>query len=165
AATLLLLGELQAGAGRYRDAERAYRAAAKDSLVGPLAIYRRARVLVRLGDPGADEALAAFAQTYPADTAAPTALYLIGDMRGERGGPGWPATPRSATTDCGRAARPGSRCSRSRAPRGRPYRAVWSRRSGASTRWCWQASTRRPRPKCAACSAAPRRSWKRCSSG
>src|SRR5207249_2308575 len=85
AATLLLLGELQAGAGRYRDAERAYRAAAKDSLVGPLAIYRRARVLVRLGDPGADEALAAFAQTYPADTAAPTALYLIGDMRGERG--------------------------------------------------------------------------------
>ena len=85
AATLLLLGELQVGAGRYRDAERAYRAAAKDSLVGPLAIYRRARVLVRLGDPGADEALAAFAQTYPADTAAPTALYLIGDMRGERG--------------------------------------------------------------------------------
>src|SRR3989475_1605740 len=84
-AALLLLGELQVGAGRYRDAERAYRAAAKDSLVGPLAIYRRARVLVRLGDPGADEALAAFAQTYPADTAAPTALYLIGDMRGERG--------------------------------------------------------------------------------
>src|SRR3989449_3983980 len=66
-------------------AERAYRAAATDSLVGPLAIYRRARVLVRLGDPGADEALAAFAQSYPADTAAPTALYLIGDMRGERG--------------------------------------------------------------------------------
>src|SRR3989442_1611329 len=85
AATLLLLGELQVGAGRYRDAERAYRAAAKDSLVGPLAIYRRARLLVRLGDPGADEALAGFAQTYPADTAAPTALYLIGDMRGERG--------------------------------------------------------------------------------
>ena len=85
AATLLLLGDLLVGAGRYRDAERAYRAAATDSLVGPLAIYRRARVLVRLGDPGADEALAAFAQSYPADTAAPTALYLIGDMRGERG--------------------------------------------------------------------------------
>src|SRR3989454_8211350 len=85
AATPLLLGGLLVGAGRYRDAERAYRAAATDSLVGPLAIYRRARVLVRLGDPGADEALAGFAQSYPADTAAPTALYLIGDMRGERG--------------------------------------------------------------------------------
>src|SRR3989454_6726607 len=85
AATLLLLGELQVGAGGSRGGERPYRAAAKDSLVGPLAIYRRARVLVRLADPGADEALAAFAQTYPADTAASTALYLIGDMRGERG--------------------------------------------------------------------------------
>src|SRR5256886_12327765 len=31
AATLLLLGELLAGAGRLRDAERAYRAAAKDA--------------------------------------------------------------------------------------------------------------------------------------
>src|SRR5204862_39642 len=74
AATLLLLGELLAGAGRLRDAERAYRAAAKDAALGPLAIYRRARILVRLGDPGAREALGGFAQSYPSDTAAPTAL-------------------------------------------------------------------------------------------
>lgn len=85
AATLGLLGELLTGAGRYRDAERAYRTAAKDSVLGPLAIYRRARVLVRLGDPGAQEALSGFAQTYPADTAAPTALFLLGDLLGERG--------------------------------------------------------------------------------
>ncbi len=85
AATLVLLGELLTGASRYREAERAYRAAAKDSALGPLAIYRRARVLVRLGDAGAGEALSGFAQSYPADTAAPSALYLLGDMLGERG--------------------------------------------------------------------------------
>src|SRR5439155_1525728 len=79
AATLVLLGELLAGAGRSRDAERAYRAVAKDAALGPLAIYRRARILVRLGDPGAREALSGFAQSYPADTAAPTALYVLGD--------------------------------------------------------------------------------------
>src|SRR5205823_13594023 len=38
AATLVLAGELLAGAGRYRDAERAYRAAARDSALGALAI-------------------------------------------------------------------------------------------------------------------------------
>src|SRR5439155_1199296 len=63
----------------------AYRAAARDSLLGPLAIYRRARVLVRLGDPGASDALSGFAATYPADTAAPTALYVIGDVLVDRG--------------------------------------------------------------------------------
>src|SRR5439155_1635041 len=86
------LGELWAGAGRYRDAERAYRAAAKDPAVGALAIYRRGRVLIRLGDPGASEALSGFAQTFPTDTAAPTALYLLGDQLSDRGD--WPGAAR-----------------------------------------------------------------------
>jgi soluble lytic murein transglycosylase len=85
AATLLFAGELYTAAARYRDAARADLAAARDSAVRPLAIYRRARLLVRLGDPGAAEALAAFAQAFPADTAAPSALYALGDMLGERG--------------------------------------------------------------------------------
>src|SRR5205085_1176439 len=85
AATLVLAGELLAGAGRYRDAERAYRAAARDSALGALAIYRRARILARLGDAGASEALSGFAQSFPADTAAPTALYVLGDMLADRG--------------------------------------------------------------------------------
>src|SRR5205085_2363267 len=74
-----------AGAGRSRDAERAYRAAARDSALGALAIYRRARILARLGDAGASEALSGFAQSFPADTAAPTALYVLGDMLADRG--------------------------------------------------------------------------------
>jgi len=85
AATLMLAGELLAGAGRYRDAERAYRAATRDSALGALAIYRRARILARLDDPGAPEALSGFAQSFPADTAAPTALYVLGDMLADRG--------------------------------------------------------------------------------
>src|SRR5439155_1127902 len=85
APTLVLAGELLAGAGRYRDAERAYRAAARDSALGALAIYRRARILARLGDTGAPEALSGFAQSFPADTAAPTALYVLGDMLADRG--------------------------------------------------------------------------------
>src|SRR5690349_14144462 len=85
AATLVLEGELLAGAGRYRDAERAYRAAARDSSLGALAIYRRARILARLGDAGAPQALSGFAQSFPADTAAPTALYVLGDMLADRG--------------------------------------------------------------------------------
>src|SRR5205814_1871671 len=72
-------------AGRFRDAERAYRAATGDPTLGALAIYRRARVLVRLGDAGAREALSGFAQSFPSDTAAPTALYMLGDMLGDRG--------------------------------------------------------------------------------
>jgi len=84
-ATLLLLGELCAAGGRLGDAERAYRAAAQDTAVGPLAVYRRGRILLRQGDPGASEALAGFAQTYPADTAAPSALYLLGDRLADRG--------------------------------------------------------------------------------
>ena len=85
AATLLLYGELLAAAGRYREAERADLAASHDSTVGPLAVYRRARVLVRLGDPGAVQALSGFAAAYPSDTAAPTALYVLADYLTDRG--------------------------------------------------------------------------------
>ncbi len=84
-ATLLFAGELLALAHRDREAERTYLAAARDSALRPLATYRRARVLVRLGDAGAIEALAGFAETYPADSAAPTALYLAGDLCTDRG--------------------------------------------------------------------------------
>lgn len=80
AATLLLYGELLVASGRLREAVRAYGAAARDSALGPLAIYRRARVLVRLGDAGAAAALSGFAQRYPTDTAAPGALYILADM-------------------------------------------------------------------------------------
>jgi soluble lytic murein transglycosylase len=84
-ATRMLVGELNTTVGRYRDAEAAYRAAARDTAWTPLALYRRGRVLVRLADPGALEALAGFAETYPADSAAPTALYLLGDHLADRG--------------------------------------------------------------------------------
>lgn len=84
AATLLFYGELLVATRRLGEAARVYRAAARDSGLGPLAIYRRARVLVRLGDAGATTALSGFAQTYPADTAAPTALYVLGDMLFDR---------------------------------------------------------------------------------
>ncbi len=85
AATLVFYGELLVAIGRYAEAARAYRAVATDSALGPLAIYRRARVLVRLADPGATTALSGFAQTYPSDTAAPTALYVLGDALFDRG--------------------------------------------------------------------------------
>jgi soluble lytic murein transglycosylase len=84
-ATLTLLGELLSSLGRYPEAADAYRAAARDTAWTALAIYRRARVMVRLGDAGAPQALAGFAQTYPGDTAAPTALYLVGDFLADRG--------------------------------------------------------------------------------
>src|SRR5205823_5638610 len=92
AATLVLYGELLVQANRLRDAELAYRASARDSALGPLAVYRRARVLVRLGDLGATDALSGFAAVYPADTAAPTALYVIGDVLVDRGD--WPGAAR-----------------------------------------------------------------------
>ena len=85
AATMIFYGELLAATGRYAESAQAYRAAATDSALGPLAIYRRARVLVRLADPGATTALSGFAQTYPSDTAAPTALYVLGDALFDRG--------------------------------------------------------------------------------
>ena len=84
AATLLLYGELLVSSGQLRDAVRAYAAAARDSVARPLAIYRRARVLVRLGDSTAGAALAAFAERYPTDSAAPGALYILGDLYDSR---------------------------------------------------------------------------------
>ena len=83
-ATLILLGELLSSLGSYPEAAVAYRAAARDTAWSALALYRRARVLVRLGDAGAPEALTGFAQTFPGDTAAPTALYLVGDFLSDR---------------------------------------------------------------------------------
>jgi soluble lytic murein transglycosylase len=92
AATLLFYAEMLVASGRYSDAARVYLAASRDSALGPLATYRRARVLVRLADPGATNALSGFAQTYPADTAAPTALYVLGDVLFDRGD--WAGTAR-----------------------------------------------------------------------
>ena len=48
--------------------------------VGPLATYRRGRVLVRLGDTAAVATLAAFVRAFPTDSAAPGALYVLADM-------------------------------------------------------------------------------------
>ena len=83
-ATLFLYGELLVSSGRLRDAVRAYGAAARDSAARPLAIYRRARVLVRLGDSTAVAALSGFAQSYPTDSAARGALYILGDLQDSR---------------------------------------------------------------------------------
>ena len=80
AATLLFYGELLVAAGRMREAVSAYAAAARDSGLGPLATYRRARVLVRLGDPRASAALREFAEHFPTDSAAPGALYILADL-------------------------------------------------------------------------------------
>jgi soluble lytic murein transglycosylase len=91
-ATLMLAGELFAAGARPRDAERAYRAAARDPTLRPLALYRQARMLARLGDAGAEEALAGFAQSFPADTAAPAALYVLGDHLSDHGD--WPGAGR-----------------------------------------------------------------------
>ena len=77
AATLVLYGELLVQANRLRDAELAYRASARDSALGPLAVYRRARVLVRLGDPGASDALSSFAVAYTADRDALTVAVAL----------------------------------------------------------------------------------------
>ena len=84
APTFLLYGELLVSSGRLRDAVRAYAAAARDPAARPLAIYRRARVLVRLGDSAALAALTGFAERYPTDSAAPGALYILGDMHDGR---------------------------------------------------------------------------------
>ena len=84
AATLLLYGELLIASGRLRDAVRAFGTAARDSAVRPLALYRRARVLVRLGDSTAVPALSAVAQSYPADSVARGALYVLADLLDSR---------------------------------------------------------------------------------
>ena len=80
AATLMLYGELLVAGGRMQEAVRTYGAAMRDTTFGPLASYRRARVLVRLGDPRATAALAEFPERYPSDSAAPGALYILADM-------------------------------------------------------------------------------------
>jgi soluble lytic murein transglycosylase-like protein/TolA-binding protein len=107
-ATLMLAAELLTSGGRYHEAVAAYRAAARDSAWTALALYRRARVLVRLGDRSAPVALAGFAEDFPGDTAAPTALYLGGDFLAEHGDSGaatrwfvdltrrYPSDPRSS---------------------------------------------------------------------
>ncbi|HLQ58015.1 MAG TPA: transglycosylase SLT domain-containing protein [Gemmatimonadales bacterium] len=84
AATLLLYAELLVASGRLRDAVRAYGVAARDSAARLLGIYRRARVLVRLGDSTALSALSGFAERYPTDSAAPGALYILGDLHDSR---------------------------------------------------------------------------------
>ncbi|MGH7522390.1 MAG: transglycosylase SLT domain-containing protein [Gemmatimonadales bacterium] len=92
AATLLLYGELLVATGRLREAARSYGAAARDSALGKLATYRRARVLVRLADPAAVTALSEFAHQYPTDSAAPGALYILADMLDGRDD--WPQAAR-----------------------------------------------------------------------
>jgi peptidoglycan lytic transglycosylase len=89
AATLLLYGDLLANSGRLRDAAAAYAAAARDSSGRPLAVYRRGRTLLRLGDSSGVPALRGFVDHYPADSAAPAALYVIGDLLESRGTPDW----------------------------------------------------------------------------
>jgi soluble lytic murein transglycosylase len=85
AATLMLAGELYTAGGRYHDAAAAYRAAARDSTWTALALYRRARLWLRVGDRAAPAALEGFAARFPGDTAAPTALYLLGDYYDDHG--------------------------------------------------------------------------------
>lgn len=83
--TLLLEGDALAATGQLWPAERAYRAAARDSTVAARAVYRRARVLSRVGDPGARRALAGFADRYPADSTAPIAVFLIAESLADEG--------------------------------------------------------------------------------
>jgi len=108
AATLLLLGELQVASGRLRDAAATYVLAARDTSATAIAAYRRARVLLRLGDPHAAAALSGFADRFPRDTAAPVALYVLADSYEDRGDAGtagrwfaelmgrYPADPRTS---------------------------------------------------------------------
>jgi len=89
--TLLLEADALAATGRLWPAERAYRAAARDSATASRAVYRRARTLSRLGDPGAGRALAGFADTYPADSTAPIALFVLAESLADRGDSAAPA--------------------------------------------------------------------------
>jgi soluble lytic murein transglycosylase len=84
AATLMLYAELLVAGGRVREAERTYRLVGRDSAFAVIAEYRRARVLVRLGDAQAVAALSGFAQRYPNDSAAPGALFILADMLEDR---------------------------------------------------------------------------------
>lgn len=88
AATLILLSDLLVTNRKDRDALKAVSTAitmATDSATRALATYRRARVLVRMGDPGATQALSDYARAYPGDSSAVTALYLAGDRLAEQG--------------------------------------------------------------------------------
>ncbi len=84
-ATLLFHGELLATVGRSSDAIRAYEWAARDSSARTVALYRRGRLLARSGQPDGLAALASFAEAYPGDSAAPSALYTIADTYAGRG--------------------------------------------------------------------------------
>jgi soluble lytic murein transglycosylase len=84
--TLVAWGELLTVSRRDRSAASAFAAAARrDSTVRPLATYRRARVLIRLGEPDGISTLVEFAHTFPTDSAASSALYLAGDLLVDRG--------------------------------------------------------------------------------
>lgn len=83
-ATLLLLADLEAASGRARDAAATYERAARDMGVVGLAMYRRARALLRAGDGRAPRALEDFAEQFPSDSAAPTALFLLADWLDDR---------------------------------------------------------------------------------
>jgi soluble lytic murein transglycosylase len=88
AATLLLWSDVLSGARKDRDALKAAAAAiavATDSSTRALATYRRARLLLRMGDSTAFQALSDFARAYPNDSAAVTAFYLAGDRLAEQG--------------------------------------------------------------------------------
>jgi soluble lytic murein transglycosylase len=111
ASTVLLLADLEAATGRLRPAAALYlRSARADSGMAALALYRRARTLARMGDRGADAAFMGFADRFATDSAAPTALYLLADLRLDRGDSAgarrafaelmrrYPADPRSSLT-------------------------------------------------------------------
>lgn len=83
--TLLYYGELLAATGQLRQAARTYQVAARDTAVRAAALYRRARLLMRLGDPAAVAALSAFAHSFAGNAQAPVALYLAADVLEDRG--------------------------------------------------------------------------------
>ena len=83
--TLLLWADLLAADRRGRQALAAYDAAGRDSATRLLAASRRARLLLRLRDPSAPQALIDFARANPGDSAAPVALYLAADRMAELG--------------------------------------------------------------------------------
>ncbi len=85
--TLLLLGDLNVSVGRPRAGILAYEAAARDTTVASAALYARAATLLRIHDPAGEAALVQFVARYPTDTAAPEALYLLGEtLAGEGAG-------------------------------------------------------------------------------
>src|SRR5204862_144822 len=92
AAAAQLLTDLPPPAVREVPVARARSLLLAGDTTRPLALYRRARVLVRLGDSTAVASLAGFARAYPADSAAPGALYILGDLHESRDD--WPQAGR-----------------------------------------------------------------------